>query len=395
MKNRELGRERHLQNSLPNETVSDGQQTRLLSASIIIPTYNERENITTVVERCLRALEGEDCEIIVVDDDSPDRTWQVAEQAFDSDPRVRVVRRRDERGLATAVMKGFSLARYESCAVIDADLQHPPETLPDLLAALADGADIAVGSRHIEGGGIENWSRFRTLVSNGAQFVADCFIPAARRISDPMSGFFAFRRELLDGVTLTPTGYKILLEVLSKCSYESVVEVPYTFRKREHGESKLTVTQYQHFIEHALMLAVSSRGFERIIPPGRAARIAEFAAVGGIGVIVNMAVFMSIITTGGHHLFAGGLAFLAAVNCNFIGNWAITFDRPDDGLFKMWGKFHLVSVTGFILYAVFLSAGLEVMLLPAFVANIVAIAGSSVFNFVGAEQIAFASEVVR
>lgn len=393
------GRQRQSQRSRLDDTASSGQQikqtTETAGASVIIPTYNERKNITTVIERCLSALDGWEFEIIVVDDDSPDGTWNIAEEAFDSDPRVRVIRRRDERGLATAVVTGFSRARYEYCAVIDADLQHPPETLPDLLTALADGADVAVGSRHAEGGGIEDWSRLRTLVSNGASHIADLFVPDARRVSDPMSGFFALRRDILDDVTLDPAGYKILLEVLTKCSYGTIEEVPYVFREREHGESKLTATQYQRFIEHAIMLAVTSRGLGQVITPRRATRVAEFATVGGIGALVNMGVFMAALSGVDHPLLAGGIAFLAAVNSNFLGNWAITFDNSQASLIEAWGKFHLVSATGFILYTVFLSASLDVLLLPAFAANIVAIAGSSVFNFAGSEQLAFASEEIK
>ena len=224
------------------------------SVSIIIPTYNERENIERVVERCRDALADYRFEIVVVDDDSPDKTWQLVADSYADAETVRIVRRTHESGLATAVSRGFDEASYECCAVIDADLQHPPEKLPELIAAFDDGADIAIGSRHVAGGGVENWSRFRRLVSRGAMAITKLVLPPTRDIADPMSGFFAIRRELIDDVALAPTGYKILLEVLMKCDYERVVEIPYVFTERERGESKLSADEYWEFLEHIYRL---------------------------------------------------------------------------------------------------------------------------------------------
>ena len=224
------------------------------SVSIIIPTYNERENIERVVERCRDALSDYRFEIVVIDDDSPDETWKLVRDAYAGADAVRIVRRTEESGLATAVSRGFDEATYEFCAVIDADLQHPPEKLPELVAAFDTGADIVIGSRHVAGGGVENWSRFRRLVSRGAMTIAKLALPPTRGISDPMSGFFAIRREVIDGVALAPTGYKILLEVLMKCEYERVAEVPYVFTERERGESKLTPDEYLEFLDHVYHL---------------------------------------------------------------------------------------------------------------------------------------------
>lgn len=229
---------------------TDGAVDGNRSVSIIIPTYNERENIEQVVERCRDALSGYRFEIVVVDDDSPDRTWQFVRSEYETLDAIRVVRRTEESGLATAVSRGFDEATYDLCAVIDADLQHPPEKLPELIAAFESGADIVIGSRHVPGGGVENWSRFRRLVSRGAMAIAKLALPPTRGISDPMSGFFAVRRDILDGVSLAPTGYKILLEILLKCEYDRVVEVPYVFTERERGESKLSAGEYLGFLEH-------------------------------------------------------------------------------------------------------------------------------------------------
>nr|WP_237713446.1 polyprenol monophosphomannose synthase [Halococcus hamelinensis] len=235
---------------VPADATVAGLDAHERSVSIIIPTYNERENIEQVVERCRDALAEYRFEIVVIDDDSPDETWRFVEDEYEGLEVVRVVRRTEESGLATAVSRGFDEATYELCAVIDADLQHPPEKLPELIAAFDSGADIVIGSRHVPGGGVENWSRFRRLVSRGAMTIAKAALPPTRGISDPMSGFFAVRREILAGVSLAPTGYKILLEILLKCEYDRVVEVPYVFTERERGESKLSAGEYLGFLEH-------------------------------------------------------------------------------------------------------------------------------------------------
>jgi glycosyltransferase involved in cell wall biosynthesis len=236
------------------EEQSNAARARERSVSIIIPTYNERENIERVVERCRDALAEYRFEIVVVDDDSPDKTWKIVEDTYAGAETVRIVRRTEESGLATAVSRGFDEASHECCAVIDADLQHPPEKLPELIAAFDTGADIVIGSRHVAGGGVANWSRFRRLVSRGAMAIAKLALPPTRGITDPVSGFFAVRREVIDGVALAPTGYKILLEVLLKCDYDHIVEVPYVFTERERGESNLTADEYLDFLEHIYRL---------------------------------------------------------------------------------------------------------------------------------------------
>ena len=224
------------------------------SVSLVVPTYNERENACAVIDRCSAALAAYDFEIVVVDDDSPDGTWRVVRETYGETGRVRVVRREGKLGLATAVSRGFREASAELCAVIDADLQHPPEKLPELVDAFRPGVDVAVGSRYADGGAIERWPRIRRAVSRGASWIAKAALPPTRGIADPLSGFFAVRREVLDDVSLSPTGYKILLEVLTKCEYGRVVEVPYTFTQRDRGESKLSAREYVDFLRHVRAL---------------------------------------------------------------------------------------------------------------------------------------------
>ena len=164
--------------------------------------------------------------------------------------RSRATRRTGERGLATAVSRGFDEAVGELVAVLDADLQHPPERLPDLLDAFDADVDVVVASRHLEGGGIVNWSLGRRLVSRGARLLARGALPPVRGVSDPLSGFFVVRRSVLAGESLAPTGYKILLELLVRCPASRTREVPYVFTEREHGRSKLTLAEYGNFLRH-------------------------------------------------------------------------------------------------------------------------------------------------
>ena len=365
------------------------------SVSVIIPTFNERENIETTIDRCSRVLATTDYEyeIIVVDDDSPDRTWALVEETYIDNNNIRVVKRTEDRGLALSIVDGFHTALMEYCVVIDADLQHPPEKIPDLLAALENGADIAIGSRHVDEGEIKNWSHFRQAVSWGAAALTKRSLPSANGISDPMSGLFAVKQTVVKGVELQPQGYKILLELLSKCDIDQVVEVPYTFQKRAAGESKLTLDQYQKFLEHLLELSIGEYANRIGENPRRIVRMIEFFGVGAVGVLVNTIVFLLSMEAGIHHLVSGGLAFLAAVQWNFAGNWAITFDRPRDALAKQYVSFHAVCVVGLMIYEIALALLLFMPAIPILVANLGAIGASSLWNFIGADTTVFADEI--
>ena len=165
--------------------------------SLIIPTYNEKDNIIPLVERIHQALSGYDYEIVLVDDNSQDGTIEVANSLAPRYP-VKVIVRREERGLATAVVHGLKYATGSIIGVMDADLQHPPEVLPDLIKAIEGGADMAVASRYIKGGGCPNWGLSRKIISKVALMVAHLLLPATRQVKDPLAGFFMFRRENVD-----------------------------------------------------------------------------------------------------------------------------------------------------------------------------------------------------
>ena len=218
--------------------------------SLIIPTFNERANVKILIPEVEKYLKGIPHELVIVDDNSPDRTWQVA-GSFKKHFPVRVIRRLGEKGLATAVIRGFKEARADILGVMDADLSHPPEKLKELLKPfLGHSHDLVIGSRLIRGGSVEDWPFFRKLISWGARLLARPLTP----VKDIMSGFFFFRRNVIKGIELKPVGYKILLEILVKGHYKGALEVPYIFRNREVGQSKLGPGEYWNYLRHLARL---------------------------------------------------------------------------------------------------------------------------------------------
>lgn len=217
--------------------------------SIIIPTLNEGENLKKLIPKITRILKKVKHEIIIVDDNSQDGTDKIMKGLVKEYP-AKYICRKTERGLSSAVLKGFSSAKGEILGVMDGDLSHPPEVIPELLKKINEGYDVAVASRYAKGGGVEDFPFYRQIVSRGATFLA---LPLVR-IKDPMSGYFFFKRDVTKGVELNPIGYKILLELLVKGNYKKFIEVPYIFLCRYVGESKLNSKIYWHYIVHLARL---------------------------------------------------------------------------------------------------------------------------------------------
>ncbi len=219
-----------------------------LPFSIVIPTYNEAAGI----EKLLDALDATfranalDGEIVVVDDNSPDGTGDVVERLSQRLP-VRCLHRSGKLGLSSAVIDGWAVARPQSVALgaMDADFSHDPSALPKMVAALESGAyGLAVGSRYVPGGGIANWPARRVITSRVACWLARPLTP----VKDVTSGYFLVRRDALDGVTLDPIGFKIGLEVIAKAHYGRAIEIPYVFKDREAGESKLNQREIFNYL---------------------------------------------------------------------------------------------------------------------------------------------------
>jgi dolichol-phosphate mannosyltransferase len=200
-------------------------------------------------------VEGLSFEIIVVDDNSPDGTARLAREMSRSLTEVRVIGRTGETGLATAVIRGWQAAKGRILAVMDADLQHPPEVLADLVRAMRAGSSLAMGSRHVEKGGVSDWNLARRFISRGAQFIGLLILPeVVGRVRDPMSGYFMLDRRVIAGKRLNPTGYKILIEILARGEIGRISEIGYLFREREEGRSKASFAVYLQYLQHLLRL---------------------------------------------------------------------------------------------------------------------------------------------
>ena len=244
---------------VPRSDASAGEVPRV---SVVIPTYQESESIEAVVAQVSAALDRVtqgSFEVIVVDDDSPDGTWQVALGTVQHFPSVRVMRRTGDRGLSTAVVRGWQVACGEILGVIDGDLQHPPEVLALLYKKIGEGFDLVVGSRHVAGGGVSDWRLTRRLLSRGAQALGLLLLPRVlTRVSDPMSGCFMVRREAIENVPFSPVGYKILIEVIGRGRVGSIGEIGYVFRERSDGHSKVTLKVYVDYVRHLARLRVAA-----------------------------------------------------------------------------------------------------------------------------------------
>ena len=220
--------------------------------SIVVPTFREADSLPSLIERVARLRQQDqlELELLVVDDDSRDGTEALI--AARSEPWLQLFVRREDRGLSQAVLFGLARARGETLVVMDADLSHPPEVIPEMLAALRDGADFVLGSRYVQGGTTaEGWGLFRFLNSKIATYLAR----PLTSVSDPMSGFFALPRSVFARAeNPSPLGYKIGLELLVRCHCQNVREVPIHFSNREHGESKLTMHQQLLYLRHLARL---------------------------------------------------------------------------------------------------------------------------------------------
>ena len=316
------------------------------SFSILIPTYNEHDNIAPLLERIAAAIPGNDYEVVFVDDDSRDGTSELINSLSTEYP-ARVVVRKDKKGLASAVTDGFGMVSTDTIVVMDADLQHPPEVVTSLIKSITDGADIAVASRYITGGGTAGWSRIRKIISSGAILLAHVLLPQSRRVKDPMSGYFAFKRSVILGVKLAPIGYKILLEILVVGKAVKVAEVPFMFHPREKGESKLNASQEFEYLKHLFSLMRRS---------GELARFGKFILVGASGTVVNLGLLWLLhdpSNAGWDIRYALLIAIETSVITNFILNNYFTFgDRRKSGIKHLAAnflRFNLFSIPGGLL----------------------------------------------
>jgi dolichol-phosphate mannosyltransferase len=286
----------------PTDLSSPPPAIPALDVSVIIPTINEAANLPELLRRIDAALGDIDYEVIVVDDNSKDDTPAVCAELAKTYPLTLLVRTTPRNGLSGAVLHGMEQAHGEYFCVMDADLQHPPEKLPELLAPLRAGeADFVIGSRYMPGGSTENeWGFFRKFNSRVATLLAR---PFAGRTTDPMAGFFALKRETyLSARQLTPLGYKIALELMCKCGAKNVREIPIHFALRLAGESKLSLKQQFRYLEHL------SRLYDFTFP--RVSPILKFVIATVAGWLVGLAAYLC---SGAGHVMAIVLAYPATI----------------------------------------------------------------------------------
>lgn len=301
--------------------------------SVIIPTFNEAENIRETIHRVSQTLFAHFIrgEIIVVDDNSPDGTADIVSACKTRIKNLRVIVRTHDPGLSQSVVEGIENANSEICLIMDADGSHPPQEIPNLWRVVTNGADIAIGSRYMQGGSISQWSFVRRKVSQTATILARVMFP---HIRDPMSGFFAVKRSVICGVSLKPRGYKILLEILGKCSYTNVVELPVVFTDRVKGTSKLGSRQIVEYISQLFDIATYSLRQKRGPVWNEFVKICKFAAVGLTGVGVNLAILYTLVDIAGFDTILSALVSIeTSILWNFILNDTWTFTRSSEHSF--------------------------------------------------------------
>ncbi|KTE04729.1 glycosyltransferase [Sphingopyxis sp. H115] len=313
-----------------------------LEVAVVVPTLNEAANVEKLIAKLSLVLAGRGWEVVFVDDNSPDGTSELVRRIGRSARHVRIVQRVGRRGLSSAVVEGILATAAPIVAVMDGDLQHSEDALPRLIDAIADGgADIAVGTRYVAGGGIGDWDKGRARMSRLATRAGQ--LALGTDVSDPMSGFFAVRRDIFERAMprLSAIGFKILLDILASSPAPlKVTEVPYTFRTREAGESKIGA---RVIAEYAELIADKTIG--RFVP----VRLLKFLMVGGLGVFVHLAVLRTVLGTGSAFVTAQTAAVMTAIAFNFFLNNSFTYaDRKLKGWRLAGGlaSFYAISALG-------------------------------------------------
>ncbi len=354
------------------------------AVSVIVPTYKEGENIPHLIERVaqMRQATGLTLELIFMDDGSEDGSVEAVEAA--GLDWVQIVVRSGERGLSAAVIEGFERAKHPILVCMDGDLSHPPEAVPRLVKVLESGQEFAIGSRYIKGGSTDrDWGFWRWLNSR----IATALAYPLTRIVDPLSGFFALHKSDFDAAgDLDPVGYKIGLELIVKCGFENVGEVPIHFSDRRWGDSKLTVQEQLNYIRHIRRLYVHRFG--------NAMYFLQFLAVGASGVLVNLSMLTMLLWIGAPEpaALAGGIA--TSVVTNFLLNRRFTFSYARDrNPYKQFGGFVIASAAGMTVN--FLTAvTMRTMVLPdtqgaIYLAALCGVAAGVTFNFLGNRFVVF------
>ncbi len=350
--------------------------------SLVIPVFNEKDNIGELVRRIEGTLSERDYEIIFVDD-STDNTPQVIAIEAQKNPRIKLIHREGKNGLASAVLDGFKQAEGNVLAVMDGDLQHPPELLLTMLNGIDQGADLVIPSRFIKGGHDGGLNSFRKLVSATARYMGKVLFKGLRRVSDHTGGMFMLKKEVISGVSLKPVGWKILMEILVLGQYKTMLEIPYTFDARNLGQSKLSFKVQLEYLWHLLSLLKRSEQDRRFY---------VFCLVGFSGVLVDMMIF-TLLSKHYSALSVNGRAVissLCAMTSNYILNNFFTWRdyAPAPLNYKVFvtnlrrfSKHLLVSFSGIVIKSVILFLLYSGLGMNKYLGNLIAIACASFSNY--------------
>jgi len=344
--------------------------------TVIIPTFNEEANIRNIVMAVdavfhEHSLNGQ---ILVVDDHSSDATISTVWELKRTKENVEILIREQDHGLSQSVADGFTHADSDVFIVIDADFSHPPVLIPKMYTEIRKGSDIVIGSRYMEGGGIRKWPLKRRIISIGATFLGRLLFPD---ITDPVSGFFAIRKKVIENAPLKPRGYKILLEVLGKGTWENDREIPFEFVDREIGASKLKIRTMLEYARQVLDISLYSFTHHESAAWREWTRVFRFGIVGITGIVVNLGI-LYILVEYGHlsnnplDLVASAIAIEISILNNFILNDFWTFRSLENSKYSSrWQRlaaFNIVSAGGAVInWTVFLvlTAGFGIYYLAA------------------------------
>ncbi len=364
-----------------------------LILSVIIPTYNESQNISGMLDSVSRSLPiGLKAEIIVVDDSSPDGTGDIASEyaksVRSSMMYVSVIRRPSKMGLSSAILEGVRAASGEMVLVMDSDFSHPPQTVPRMIKELQNAkCDIVIASRYVSGGSISGWTIKRKLMSKGATKIAQYGLGV--EVKDPMSGFFAFKRHIINDVNFDAIGYKMLLEILVKTKGVRVKEIPYTFTNRRAGSSKVdssVVYDYLRAVCKLYRFGASSTAGERRTSVRFFSKAGRFYTVGATGLLVNYAIsaLIGILLPSLWYLYGTVVGIAFSITSNFFLNKIWTFEDRDFTRRKtalQFGMFAGFSSVGALLQLFIVYALIEWGQVDYLRALIVGVAVASVGNF--------------
>ena len=354
--------------------------------TVIIPTYKEESNIRNIITEVDAVFKRNNLkgEILVIDDNSPDGTISIVNEIKKTTPNVNLIVRLADRGLSQSVVKGFVHASSDILVVIDADLSHPPSLIPAMYTGIMEGNDIVIGSRYMEGGGIRKWPIKRHIISLGATFLGRLLFPD---VLDPVSGFFAVRKSVVAKAPLKPHGYKILLEVLGKGTWEKDKEIPFEFVDRKIGSSKLKLKTIIEYAQQVIDITLFSFSHHESAAWKEWKRVFKFSVVGISGIFVNQGVLIFLKEFAGFLLPVASLfAIEIAILNNFLWNdlWTFKSGGQQQKISSRWQRlisFEIVSAGGAAINFAILNLLVYIVGIDYRIANILGIIVGFAWNF--------------